>query len=274
MNVSVVGIGAVGNALTRVLSKTHKDVIAYNRTAQKLSPFKEMGIQTTTNIHDALGPNRIVFCCLPNYDAFLDLFQDVLIDETTIVVSCATLVPSQSEMLNKKFSTFVEATILGTPPLIENGSARMYIASDDKHASATTLNILSKQIKCIQFGCVPKATQMKTALQSYNASFLMGVFQFSNMTTQMGFTSKEVMDAVAGMPYWARYGDSLLEKIQSGDTSARVSCAVAVKSFEATILTMEQVEMDTTHMKCILKIFQSAAEKWPDDDITMVVREF
>lgn len=271
--IAIAGMGAVGRALAEKLTTHRSPILAYNRSAER---FAALPAGTNKYIWPATDPSellgsRIVFCCLLDYEAIVATITPEALSSDAIFVCCSTVTPAESIKLSERFPNYVEATILGTPPLLRTGSARFYIAANDPDARSAVEHVLNNDYECVVFDQLPKGTMMKAALQTYNMFFLMGVFHYNAFAKSMGFTAQEIDQSVTNMPYWPTYGHLLNKQIADGpETDVRVSCNVATKSLTHLQALGETYGINVSVMHAVLQEYQEAAARNPTADITTI----
>ena len=89
--VSVIGLGNMGSALTRALIENGRQVTIWNRTAGKAAPLIKMGAVLAPNAAAAVTASPVIIVCVTNYaasnsiliEAVANLPRKVLIQFTT-----------------------------------------------------------------------------------------------------------------------------------------------------------------------------------------------
>ena len=162
-DITVIGLGAMGAALSRTLIKAGREVTVWNRSPEKTKPLIAAGARAAASIHDAIAASPKVTICLPGYSATKALFdnngaQDVLATRTIVELSTASpkeAADAQSWFTERKAS-FLAGAILCWPGNIGTDTGKIVVAgqeqdfdecSDDLRKLAGGLRYLGPNIK-------------------------------------------------------------------------------------------------------------------------------
>ncbi len=138
--VGFVGVGTMGRGMVKNLAKNGFDVIAYNRTKDKISDLASDKITIANSIKEVCAGDY-VFCCLPNDEALEDVLfgkegiMPLLNNENTLVDSgttSVTLTQRVSEECKKSGITFLDAPVTGSKLGAENGTMMFMIGGEKK----------------------------------------------------------------------------------------------------------------------------------------------
>ena len=75
--VTVIGLGNMGSALTRALLKNGRAVTAWNRSPEKGTPLVDQGAVLAPSVAAALTASPIIFVCVTNYAAANHILSEV-----------------------------------------------------------------------------------------------------------------------------------------------------------------------------------------------------
>jgi 3-hydroxyisobutyrate dehydrogenase-like beta-hydroxyacid dehydrogenase len=148
-NISIIGLGAMGQALTaRFLQQGHTMTI-WNRTSGKAAPLVDKGAREGKSAADAIAATDLVVMCVLDYAA-----SDSVIDDAASALSGRALVnltngtPAQArataERVAKLGAAYLDGGIMATPPMI-GGEHALILYSGSKaafDAHARTLEAL------------------------------------------------------------------------------------------------------------------------------------
>ena len=75
-DVTVIGLGAMGAAIANAFLNASYDVTVWNRTAEKMDPFRNTGVNCTSTVADAAAASPVVVVCIDDYAATWNLLED------------------------------------------------------------------------------------------------------------------------------------------------------------------------------------------------------
>lgn len=194
MKIGLMGTGLMGQAMAKTLAATDLSIMAYNRTAEKLTPLKEVGIETTTS------PQNLVSAC----DGIMVMLSDATaITETLLssetakalsgrtVIQMGTIAPRETREFTDKIKAqggdYLEAPVLGSIPQAQSGTLQIMVGGSQAQFNQWS-PILSHLGEPFLVGDVGKAAALKLGLNQLIVS-LTGAFSLS-----LSFIKKEGVD--------------------------------------------------------------------------------
>ncbi|MEV7990586.1 NAD(P)-binding domain-containing protein [Streptomyces sp. NPDC086077] len=137
VQVSVLGLGAMGNALAGALVKAGYATTVWNRSAGKADDLVAQGAEAAATAGDAVRASRLVIACLLDHASVhevLDPLSDELAERTLINVT--TTSPAQSRELAAWAAdarvAYLDGGIMAVPHMIgQPGSSILYSGSAD-----------------------------------------------------------------------------------------------------------------------------------------------
>ncbi|MFP4133753.1 MAG: NAD(P)-dependent oxidoreductase [Halothece sp.] len=194
MKIGLMGTGLMGQAMAKTLANTDLSIMAYNRTAEKLKPLQEVGIETTTS------PQALVSAC----DGIILMLSDATaITETLFssetakalsghtVIQMGTIAPRESREITDKIKSqggdYLEAPVLGSVPQAQSGTLQIMVGATQAQFDQWS-PILSHLGKPFLVGEVGKAAALKLGLNQLIVS-LTGAFSLS-----LSFIEEEGVD--------------------------------------------------------------------------------
>ena len=141
MNLAVLGMGRMGQAIAGRLLEAGHDVTIWNRTPGRAPELRQQGAREAESVGDAVGTADLVLTSLANDDAVLAValgeegIRSALKDGATYA-DCSTVAPATSAKLAAAFPRFVAMPILGSPVQVTAGQAIYLIGGSGEAAAA------------------------------------------------------------------------------------------------------------------------------------------
>jgi 3-hydroxyisobutyrate dehydrogenase-like beta-hydroxyacid dehydrogenase len=141
MDLAVIGMGRMGQALVRRLIDSGHRVTIWNRSPDKAAELVELGAKEVRSIGEAVAAASLTITTLTNDEAVKKValgdggVRSALPDGSTYVDS-STVSPSMSEELGAIFPRFVAMPILGSPDQVASGQATYLIGAERGKAEA------------------------------------------------------------------------------------------------------------------------------------------
>jgi len=226
MKISVIGAGLMGGAIARKLFEHKNDVIAYNRTKEKLEPLKSIGIKIAETPAEAVENSEVVILMLADANAI----NSVMINENVLqkvkgklVIQMGTILPEESKSFQKIFTEnmaeYFEAPVLGSIPQILNENLIVLVGSSkdqfEKHKHI--FSAFSKEIYHI--GEIGQAAAIKLAFNNLIASLIPAFSLSFGIVKKSGVNPEIFMEILRKSALYAPTFDSKLPMILSEDFS-------------------------------------------------------
>jgi len=226
MKIAVIGAGLMGGAIAQKLFEHKNNVIAYNRTKEKLEHLKSIGIKIAETPVEAVESSDIIILMLADANAI----NAVMINENVLekvkgklVIQMGTILPEESKSFAKifteRFAEYFEAPVLGSVPQILNENLIVLVGANkeqfEKHKHIFTA--FSKDIYHI--GDIGQAAAIKLAFNNLIAS-LIPVFSLSfGIVKKSGIKTEIFMEILRKSALYAPTFDNKLPMILSEDFS-------------------------------------------------------
>ena len=137
-DVSVVGLGAMGSALAKVVLRDGHGVTVWNRTAAKAEPLGEAGATVATDLAAAVGASPVVLVCVDDYTVTRQLLAEsnvraALVDR--VLVQLSTGRPQEAreleEWIRASGAEYLDGAILAYPDQIGSAEAVILVAGPE-----------------------------------------------------------------------------------------------------------------------------------------------
>ena len=136
LKVGVIGLGPMGGNIAGNLLKKGFDVVGYDIKPECMDALDELGLERAESATDVAAKADILACSLPNAAALQDVLEDVLKHPNPgqIMLECSTLEVADKLAAHEKFASggkiLLDAPISGTPPMLVNMVASIYVSGD------------------------------------------------------------------------------------------------------------------------------------------------
>ncbi len=195
MKISVIGAGLMGGPIAQKLFEHKNDVIAYNRTKEKLTNLKSLGVQIADTPVEAIEKSEIIILMLADANAI----KEVMISEKVLskirnklVIQMGTILPDESKhfqtIFTDKGAEYFEAPVLGSIAQILQEKLIVLVGSTKEQFEKYKSIFSSFSNDIYHIGEVGKAAAIKLAFNNLIAS-LIPVFSLS-----LGIVKKSNLD--------------------------------------------------------------------------------
>lgn len=136
--VSVIGTGAIGTAVVRVLVKAGREVTVWNRTPDRAAEAVRVGATLAGSAQDAVEASQLTLLTLTDYDAVMAVLNELIDASGRILVVLSTGSPDQAQSAAERAqalrAAYVDAGVqtdpdgIGTPTatILYSGSPAAY----------------------------------------------------------------------------------------------------------------------------------------------------
>ncbi len=177
MKVAFLGTGLMGLPMAQRLLQSEVQLIAYNRTPEKLAPLQAAGAEIAVHPRHAIRAADYVVLMLTNAPAI----YSVLLSDTSwrslagkIVIQMGTITPTESKEIRDSVvaagAEYIEAPVLGSIPEAEAGKLMVMVGShrEQYHRHLEILQYFGSEP--VYVGQVGTASALKLALNQLIAS--------------------------------------------------------------------------------------------------------
>lgn len=177
MKVAFLGTGLMGLPMATRLLENNIDLIAYNRTPEKLEPLKAAGVQVTTEPREAILAGDCIVLMLTNAAAIYSvLLSDMCwrtLSERT-VIQMGTITPTESKQIRDTViaagAEYLEAPVLGSISEAKAGKLIAMVGSQRQEYRRYLDLLKNFSPEPVHIGPVGTAAALKLALNQLIAS--------------------------------------------------------------------------------------------------------
>ena len=222
MKVAFLGTGLMGLPMATRLLENNIDLIAYNRTPEKLKPLKFAGAQVTTEPREAILAADCIILMLTNAAAIYSvLLSDMCwrtLSERT-VIQMGTITPTESKQIRDTVISaggeYLEAPVLGSVREAETGELIAMVGSQRQEFQRHLKLLKNFSPEPVHIGPVGTAAALKLALNQLTAS-LTSAFALSLSFVKSYDVDVEVlMQILRESPLYAPIFDRKLSRMEN-----------------------------------------------------------
>ena len=225
MNIAIIGIGLMGQALGERLLDQQQSLTIYNRSSDKTLELQQRGATVAISAQQAIIENDI--CCLFLSDAsainaVLNEFELADLNGKTIV-QMGTIAPDESRTLAQRIHEvrghYLECPVLGSLPEARSGTL-ILMAAGQRTVFDATLPLLTLIGNDPQyFGKAGQAATVKLAMNQLIAGLTASFALSLALVEKEGVDVEQFMSVVRGSALYAPTFDKKLDRMLEGDFS-------------------------------------------------------
>jgi len=226
MDIGIIGLGQMGQAMARSLLRGGHQVSVWNRTRDKTEPLRAAGARVAAAIVDACRGDAVI-TMLSDDDAVEQVVcgphgvLDALEPNRVIHVSMSTISPALVQCLAERHGernqSFLSAPVLGRPAAAEQGKLFVLAAGDADLIEVMQPAFESLGQRTFVIGDAPeRANLVKVACNALVATIIDAVGETLALAMKAGIAPKAflgvIMATVLGSPLYQPYGESILQR--------------------------------------------------------------
>jgi 3-hydroxyisobutyrate dehydrogenase len=202
-NVTVLGLGRMGQAIVGRLLKGGHRVTVWNRSPGKAGDLVSAGAREAETVAEAVSDADVVITILANDDAVRAVALREIrpaIGEATVYVDSSTVSPTLSRELAASFPRFVALPVLGSPVAVASGQA-VFLAGGDADELETLKPVLSSLSDTVRrFDSAPLALTAKLTNNLLLLSELVALAEAITVGRSGGLSDDELRDLLTNSP--------------------------------------------------------------------------
>jgi len=204
VNIAVLGLGRMGQALAGRLLEAGHAVSVWNRSAGKADALVERGAKEAGDPTEAIEPAEVVVSVLSNDQAVRELafgeggLQTAM--GSRVYANSATVSAELSEELGRAYENFVALPILGAPQAVASGNA-VYLAGGPAEAIDRLGPMLASLTSTVKrFGHPGQAAAAKLAVNLMLLSSVATLAEAFAVGRSGGLSEEELRDLLGESP--------------------------------------------------------------------------
>lgn len=177
MKVAFLGAGLMGLPMAQRLANTNIELIAYNRTPEKLEPLRAAGVEIVEYPHEAIAACECVILMLTNAAAI----RNVLLSDTSrqqlagrTIIQMGTITPTESKAIRDEViaagGDYLESPVLGSIPEAQAGRLIVMVGGTPEQFQSWSNLLQNFGPEPLLIGSVGSAAAIKLALNQLIAA--------------------------------------------------------------------------------------------------------
>jgi len=223
MNVSIIGIGLMGQALGERLLAKQQNLVIYNRSPDSTQKLQQQGALVAPSAQQALSDSDICLLSLSDADAINAVLNDIESHEFQgkTIIQMGTISPDESRLIEQKIMAlggqYLECPVLGSLPEARSGTLILMAAGQRNvyDACQALLNLLGKKPQ--YFGETGQAATVKLAMNQLIAGLTSSFALSLALVEKEGVNVEQFMSVVRGSALYAPTFDKKLDRMLTGD---------------------------------------------------------
>ena len=225
MNIAIIGIGLMGQALGERLLAQQLSLAVYNRTQDKTHSLQELGASVATSAQHTVSNSNISLLLLSDANA-INAVLDTIEPSTfhnKILIQMGTISPCESRSIAKRLNDanglYLECPVLGSLPEARSGKLILMAAGEyDVFRSALPLLTLVGENPSY-FGKTGQASTVKLAMNQLIAGLTASFSLSLSLIEKEQVNIEQFMTVVRKSALYAPTFDKKLDRMLSNDFS-------------------------------------------------------
>lgn len=220
MKVGILGTGLMGQPMALKLLADGFEVVAYNRTREKLEPIAAAGGKLVDTPADVMQVADCTLLMVTNADAIADLILSDAAKATLTnhtIIQMSTIGPQQSRAIEQQVQSagghYLEAPVLGSIPQVKDGSLIVMVGSTPEQFERWQPIFQSLGSEPLHIGTVGQAAAMKLAMNQLIGSLTSAFSTSLGFVMQQGIEPEQFMTIVRQSALYAPTFDKKLQRM-------------------------------------------------------------
>ncbi|MEO0376479.1 MAG: NAD(P)-dependent oxidoreductase [Cyanobacteria bacterium P01_A01_bin.17] len=283
--IAVLGLGAMGSRIAQNLLKTGHQVVAYNRTAEKVQPLLNLGAVSASTPRAAAEQSDVVISMVrddeasravwlsPETGAVMGLKKDgVAIASSTLTVNWTKELATE---VAHRGAAFLDAPVVGSRPQAE-ASKLIYLVGGETTTLERVQDILSSTSGAIHHvGTVGQGTAMKLAVNALFGIQVAALAEIIGMLSKQGILMAKVLECLGELPITSPAVKGAGSLMVAHQHAPMFPIELVEKDFRYALELAKAVEAESPAVAAVREVFGDAIAKGHGDkNITGVVQLF
>lgn len=279
MNISCIGVGAMGGAVARRLATGGVPTTVFDPDQDAMDSCLDAGARSTSSLESAVAEAEVVLTSLPTTALVLDTVERLarLLPPGRIVMDISTIDPHTARQAatacEERDLRFVACALGKTPAHAENGRIPLFVGGDD--GAITELEDVLARIgeKTYRFADVEGATTFKLVSNFIGMSNVAALAEGLALAQRAGIPTELFAEALADTGAVSFQSDVRLPWMLAQDWRARFGVDLAVKDVGLAVEAAQMWALDTPVGSAALTQLRTASEKgFGGEDAAAVAR--
>jgi len=225
MNVSLIGIGLMGQALGEHLISNEITLSIFNRNIDKTRSLQQLGASVFTTAQDAILASDFCLLMLSDANAINEVISSIQSEsfKDKTIIQMGTISPEESRSIANRIQDYqghyLECPVLGSLPEARTGSLILMAggSNEDYQAAFPLLKIIGKDPKHI--GAVGQGATVKLAMNQLIAGLTSSFSLSLALVEKEGIEIEQFMKIIRDSALYAPTFDKKLDRMLNRDFS-------------------------------------------------------
>lgn len=218
MKVGFLGTGLMGQPMAQRLLDANLELIAYNRTTEKLTPLKQAGAEIATHPQAVIQAAECIILMLTDATAIRNvLFSDSQELAGKTIIQMGTISPTDSKEIRDEViaakGEYIEAPVLGSIPEATSGKLIVMVGATPEQFQRWLPLLQNFGSKPLHIGEVGAAAAVKLALNQLIASLTTAFAQSLGLILRQGIDVELFMQILRDSALYAPTFDKKLSRM-------------------------------------------------------------
>ncbi|MCF4968793.1 NAD(P)-dependent oxidoreductase [Nostoc sp. CMAA1605] len=275
MKVAFLGTGLMGQPMAQRLLAANIEVIAYNRTPEKLAPLQAAGAEIVNHPRYAIREAECVILMLTNAAAI----YHVLLSDTSwrtlagrTIIQMGTITPTQSQEIRDSVvgggGEYMEAPVLGSIPEAQTGTLTVMVGAQLQQYERHLDLLKNFGPDPVLVGPVGTASGLKLALNQLIGSLTTSFALSLAFVQRQRIDVEKFMEVLRSSALYAPTFDKKLQRMLEGNYSnPNFPTKHLLKDTDLFISEAQSLGLDLSSIENVQKILQTAMKmSFAEDD--------
>lgn len=268
MKVAFLGTGLMGLPMAQRLLDANIEVVAYNRTPEKLAPLQAAGAEIVTHPRQAIRAAECIILMLTNAAAI----YHVLLSDTSwrtlegrTVIQMGTITPTESQEIRDSVvgggGEYIEAPVLGSIPEAKNGNLIVMVGAKPEQYQRHLDLLQNFGTQPLLVGSVGTASALKLALNQLIASLTTSFALSLAFVQRQGVDVDLFMQVLRDSSLYAPTFDKKLSRMLDGNyTNPNFPIKHLLKDTDLFISEAKSLGLELNSIEAVRQILQTAVK--------------
>ena len=275
MKVAFLGTGLMGLPMAQRLLAANIEVVAYNRTPEKLAPLQAAGAEIVTHPRHAIRAAECVILMLTNAAAI----YHVLLSDTSwrtlegrTIIQMGTITPTESQEIRDSVvgggGQYLEAPVLGSIPEAKNGKLIVMVGAEPEQYQNHLQLLQNFGPEPLLIGPVGAASALKLALNQLIASLTTSFALSLAFIQRQGVDVDLFMQILRDSSLYAPTFDKKLQRMLDGNyANPNFPTKHLLKDTDLFISEAKSLGLDLSSIEAVRQILHTAMKmSFANDD--------
>jgi len=268
MNISLIGVGLMGQALSEHLLAQDQTLTLYNRSPEKTRSLQQQGAVIATSAQAAIVDSDFCLLMLSDAEAINTVLEcvDNSIFAGKTIIQMGTIAPNESRAIAKRISEhgghYLECPVLGSLPEARTGTLILMAGGSKKdyQTASPLLQLIGKDPQHI--GAIGQGATVKLAMNQLIAGLTSSFALSLALVEKEGIEVEQFMKIVRDSALYAPTFDKKLDRMITRDfTNPNFPTKHLAKDTQLFLSVATQLGLETCALEGIDKLLDKTLEQ-------------